>query len=275
MLEPADMVILAVPDKLCVMTYLYQLRSYFTGQTLEIQQIGTNARESTYTVGEFDTDQNARISSEMYGREVKYARLSKSPSKESRSVTSPTAVSARTVRSPTTTEPSSKTQRPAPPSGLALSPGAPGAASPDSARSSPARGDTPGRDSTDSSGSNSRLMTRKQLMNPFDSDEDERDGVSSPDAAVTSPADRNGNAIASQETELRIREGTPDSVDDRPRYVVQFLNNKTLWPTAFSVSRSFEVFRCAQYCFVLLAVKSQRLKMRVRKKMWLSLQRGQ
>jgi len=39
-LEPADMVLLAVPDKLSVMTYLYQLRAYFTGQTLEVQQIG-------------------------------------------------------------------------------------------------------------------------------------------------------------------------------------------------------------------------------------------
>uniref|UniRef100_T1EII1 Calponin-homology (CH) domain-containing protein n=1 Tax=Helobdella robusta TaxID=6412 RepID=T1EII1_HELRO len=29
-LEPSDMVLLAVPDKLSVMTYLYQLRSYFT-----------------------------------------------------------------------------------------------------------------------------------------------------------------------------------------------------------------------------------------------------
>lgn len=34
------MVLLAVPDKLSVMTYLHQLRAYFTGQTLEVQQIG-------------------------------------------------------------------------------------------------------------------------------------------------------------------------------------------------------------------------------------------
>ena len=46
------MVLLAVPDKLSVMTYLYQLRAFFTGQTLEVQQIGSNAQESTYTVGE-------------------------------------------------------------------------------------------------------------------------------------------------------------------------------------------------------------------------------
>jgi hypothetical protein len=31
-IEPADMDVLAVPDKLAVMTYLYQLRAHFTGE---------------------------------------------------------------------------------------------------------------------------------------------------------------------------------------------------------------------------------------------------
>jgi len=30
-IEPSDMTLLAVPDKLAVMTYLFQLRSHFTG----------------------------------------------------------------------------------------------------------------------------------------------------------------------------------------------------------------------------------------------------
>lgn len=33
LIEPQDMVILTVPDKLAVMTYLYQLRAHFTGQS--------------------------------------------------------------------------------------------------------------------------------------------------------------------------------------------------------------------------------------------------
>lgn len=66
-LEASDMVLTAVPDKLSVMTYLYQLRSYFTGQTLEVQQIGSTAQESTYMVGEFDLEHDACISKEMYG----------------------------------------------------------------------------------------------------------------------------------------------------------------------------------------------------------------
>ena len=35
-IEPADMDILTVPDKLAVMTYLYQLRAHFTGHELEV-----------------------------------------------------------------------------------------------------------------------------------------------------------------------------------------------------------------------------------------------
>lgn len=37
-IEPADMDILTVPDKLAVMTYLYQLRAHFTGHELEVSQ---------------------------------------------------------------------------------------------------------------------------------------------------------------------------------------------------------------------------------------------
>lgn len=66
-LEASDMVLTAMPDKLTVMTYLYQLRSYFTGQTLEVQQIGSTAQESTYMLGEFDLERDACISKEMYG----------------------------------------------------------------------------------------------------------------------------------------------------------------------------------------------------------------
>ena len=38
-IEPADMDILTVPDKLAVMTYLYQLRAHFTGHELEVLTI--------------------------------------------------------------------------------------------------------------------------------------------------------------------------------------------------------------------------------------------
>jgi hypothetical protein len=56
LIEPSDMVLLDVPDKLSVMTYLYQLRAHFTGQMMQLQQIGDTAKDSMYTIGEQDSD---------------------------------------------------------------------------------------------------------------------------------------------------------------------------------------------------------------------------
>lgn len=56
LIEPSDMVMLSVPDKLSVMTYLYQLRAHFSGQMMQLQQIGDTAKDSMYTIGEQDSD---------------------------------------------------------------------------------------------------------------------------------------------------------------------------------------------------------------------------
>lgn len=56
-IEPTDMVILAVPDKLAVMTYLYQLKAHFSGQEIKIQQIGPTSQDSTYAVRDGDSDE--------------------------------------------------------------------------------------------------------------------------------------------------------------------------------------------------------------------------
>lgn len=55
-IEPRDMSLLAVPDKLAVMTYLYQLRAHFTGHQLQIEQIGNTSDESSYVIGNYKTD---------------------------------------------------------------------------------------------------------------------------------------------------------------------------------------------------------------------------
>ncbi|XP_073764265.1 EH domain-binding protein 1 isoform X19 [Danio rerio] len=52
LIESSDMVLLAVPDRLIVMTYLNQIRTYFTGQELSVIQIEKNSSESSYAVGE-------------------------------------------------------------------------------------------------------------------------------------------------------------------------------------------------------------------------------
>ncbi|KAM7377762.1 hypothetical protein PAMA_014180 [Pampus argenteus] len=50
LIEPSDMVMLAVPDRLIVMTYLSQIRTHFTGQELNVLHIEKNSSESSYAV---------------------------------------------------------------------------------------------------------------------------------------------------------------------------------------------------------------------------------
>ncbi|XP_074529063.1 EH domain-binding protein 1-like protein 1 isoform X2 [Halichoeres trimaculatus] len=48
LLEPSDMVLLSIPDRLIVMTYLSQIRSHFTNQELSVLQIEQNSSQSSY-----------------------------------------------------------------------------------------------------------------------------------------------------------------------------------------------------------------------------------
>ncbi|XP_048850676.1 EH domain-binding protein 1-like protein 1 isoform X10 [Brienomyrus brachyistius] len=52
LLEPSDMVLLTVPDRLIVMTYLCQIRAHFTGQELSVLQIEKNSSQTSYAVGD-------------------------------------------------------------------------------------------------------------------------------------------------------------------------------------------------------------------------------
>ncbi|XP_053417682.1 EH domain-binding protein 1-like protein 1 isoform X2 [Nycticebus coucang] len=51
LLEPADMMLLSVPDKLIVMTYLCQIRAFCTGQELQVVQLEGGGGAGTYRVG--------------------------------------------------------------------------------------------------------------------------------------------------------------------------------------------------------------------------------
>ncbi|KAL0993923.1 hypothetical protein UPYG_G00115600 [Umbra pygmaea] len=65
LMEPSDMVLLSVPDRLIVMTYLCQIRTHFTGQELSVLQIEHNSSQSSYAVTEHsdgsDVDAAARF----------------------------------------------------------------------------------------------------------------------------------------------------------------------------------------------------------------------
>lgn len=64
------MVLLAIPDKLTVMTYLYQIRAHFSGEELNVVQIEANSSRSTYKVGDFETDTNASIDQDKFYAEL-------------------------------------------------------------------------------------------------------------------------------------------------------------------------------------------------------------
>uniref|UniRef100_A0A673KEJ3 EH domain-binding protein 1-like n=1 Tax=Sinocyclocheilus rhinocerous TaxID=307959 RepID=A0A673KEJ3_9TELE len=70
LLEPSDMVLLAIPDKLTVMTYLYQIRAHFSGEELNVVQIEANSSCSTYKVGDFETDTNSSIDQDKFYAEL-------------------------------------------------------------------------------------------------------------------------------------------------------------------------------------------------------------
>ncbi|XP_048698616.2 EH domain-binding protein 1 isoform X10 [Caretta caretta] len=70
LLEPSDMVLLAIPDKLTVMTYLYQIRAHFSGLELNVVQIEENSSKSTYKVGNYETDTNSSVDQEKFYAEL-------------------------------------------------------------------------------------------------------------------------------------------------------------------------------------------------------------
>lgn len=99
LLEPSDMVLLAIPDKLTVMTYLYQIRAHFSGEELNVVQIEANSSCSTYKVGDFETDTNASIDQDKF-----YAELNDVPHVQTASAPHTTTAAAATM-SDTTLEP--------------------------------------------------------------------------------------------------------------------------------------------------------------------------
>ncbi|XP_078261832.1 EH domain-binding protein 1 [Rhinoraja longicauda] len=79
LLEPADMVLLAIPDKLSVMTYLYQIRAHFSGEELNVVQIEENSSKSKYKVGNFETDTNSSIDQEQFYAEIAEVKSAQQP----------------------------------------------------------------------------------------------------------------------------------------------------------------------------------------------------
>ena len=70
-------VLLNVPDKLAVMTYLHQLRAHFTGQEMSVVQLGGGTEDSSYTSASQNTSdsqtERSEITREIISQELKAA----------------------------------------------------------------------------------------------------------------------------------------------------------------------------------------------------------
>ncbi|GFO10181.1 EH domain-binding protein 1-like [Plakobranchus ocellatus] len=252
-LEPSDMVLLAVPDKLLVMTYLHQLRSYFTGQTLDIQLIGPSSSESTYRLGEHDEEDEQRVSEEMYGHKpAPGTSMRKSSSSSSSSIssrlreksssatpteeraptssrqTSPSSPQAEAVFIPTVAK-SKKGRAPAPPSQI-----------PESEASSPGSGGGEGPQAVNPPSSlvagghyekkkkkrlapsppvNGHLQGReasvqKQSLNPFGSDEEEEEEDKKPEATHMELKERARKLLEKAQQELAAGQQDREQEDE-------------------------------------------------------------
>ncbi|XP_013178622.1 PREDICTED: EH domain-binding protein 1-like protein 1 isoform X2 [Papilio xuthus] len=71
-LSAADVCAPPAPDKLAIMTYLFQLRAHFTGSELQVEQLGNDETESSYLVGRHDTD--GAVPRDLFSREVSERR---------------------------------------------------------------------------------------------------------------------------------------------------------------------------------------------------------
>ncbi|XP_013184745.2 EH domain-binding protein 1 isoform X1 [Amyelois transitella] len=91
------------PDRLAIMTYLFQLRAHFTGNELQVEQLGNDETESSYMVGRHDTDSGAPR--ELFSREVA-ARRSRTAMERPRCVSQESQESRRSLTPDKHTPPS-------------------------------------------------------------------------------------------------------------------------------------------------------------------------
>ncbi|XP_070180895.1 EH domain-binding protein 1-like isoform X2 [Littorina saxatilis] len=250
-IEPSDMVLLAVPDKLCVMTYLHQLRSYFTGQSLEVQQIGTHTSESTYTLGERDEEDDERVVEEMYG----HHKLPGSPKKKKSDHGLSGSSSRQSLRNdteeqrrtPESDNPSLNSQAnldqeiqlaTAVATSTPVKEGSP-QKPPIKKRRAPR---PPAEEATEED--KPRLMTRQQLMNPFDSDDDdvERGATEADDHSKfssqggPSPAERSPEKAGSPTNDTQNPSDRHNALKERAKLLLEKARKETQYGSQASGS---------------------------------------
>ncbi|KAL5287188.1 EHBP1 family protein [Megaselia abdita] len=197
-IDPKDMSLLAVPDKLAVMTYLHQMRAHFTGKQLQIEQYGETCEESSYVIGDYKSDmdhQNILNLSHM-----KTAIQSKRNSIDDDRITSPQSPNSikdmRNLFSPSSKNLVNK---------LLLSPAKEKITSPlnnNSLDKEPQRNNN----SNNINLNNGSLMSRRELVDPFGSDDEGDDNTKKPSESSSPPASPSIENSAAQKILSRHKE---------------------------------------------------------------------
>ncbi|KAL5287191.1 EHBP1 family protein [Megaselia abdita] len=198
-IDPKDMSLLAVPDKLAVMTYLHQMRAHFTGKQLQIEQYGETCEESSYVIGDYKSDmdhQNILNLSHM-----KTAIQSKRNSIDDDRITSPQSPNSikdmRNLFSPSSKNLVNK---------LLLSPAKEKITSPlnnNSLDKEPQRNNN----SNNINLNNGSLMSRRELVDPFGSDDEGDDNTKKPSESSSPPASPSiENSAAQNERQQKLQQ---------------------------------------------------------------------
>ncbi|XP_046400354.1 EH domain-binding protein 1 isoform X2 [Ischnura elegans] len=221
-IEPADMDLLAVPDKLAVMTYLYQLRTHFTGHELEVQQIGKTTDESSYMIGRFNTDNDTDVTMQLFGQEIMNLRMHAPPPQVP--PLTPPAVVLPQPPTPSSPPPIGLRLKILPPPNRAADDSAPVPLSPviDSGEKSSVK-----EQEVKSAPPVQRpvLMTRRQLRDPFGSDdEDESPVVIEGKNSSTVTNSRSQTSAENVSTKSDVDSATPAVLSPQPSAGKPFQN---------------------------------------------------
>ncbi|XP_045457248.1 EH domain-binding protein 1-like protein 1 [Melitaea cinxia] len=201
-LTVADVCRPPAPDKLAIMTYLFQLRAYFTGNELQVEQLGNDETESSYLVGRHDTD--GALPAELFSREVA-ARRSRGPRSQPERRASPGSPDKVAIRDVLL---HSKTLL-----GKMLSP----ARERDRDRERPNSrwfAEAPRPPPEPVPARPEKLMTRKELTDPFGSDDEEEPQVNNTNDVG------NGVIATDQEQKPQIEPATTDPLTSPPQETI-------------------------------------------------------
>ncbi|CAB3245234.1 unnamed protein product [Arctia plantaginis] len=234
-LTAADVTSRHTPDRLAIMTYLFQLRAHFTGSELQVEQLGNDETESSYLVGRHDTD--GSMPQDLFSREIS-TRRSRNMSDRPRPGSQDSQESRQSQERASPDKPSSPTamkdvrdmflQQSKTILGKMLSP-ARDLRLQDTQKSTAKWFTDPLKVSESPPVRPEKLMTRKELTDPFGSDDEEEQP---PDNAVTQPQNQNNGNNEIVKPESKPPPATEQTTESQQEQIDNRQQNNVPKPTS-------------------------------------------